>query len=137
MKKIILDTNAYTRLLVGEEEVLNVLSVTEIVYMSIFVLGELYAGFEGGSKDRENKETLHDFLLKTTVKILNATAETAEIFGNVKCNLRKAGTPIPINDVWIASHGIETGSTIVTYDSHFKKISGIRLWDWGHSESTD
>ncbi len=128
MKKILLDTNAYTRLLAGDEKVLDVLSTADIVYMSIFVLGELYTGFIRGSKEQENKKTLNSFLLKPRVKILNATSETAEIFGTVKSNLMKAGVPIPINDVWIAAHGIETGSTIVTYDSHFTKIAGVRLF---------
>ena len=50
MKKIILDTNAYTRLLTGEEDVLDVIGTAETVYMSIFVLGELHAGFAGGTK---------------------------------------------------------------------------------------
>ena len=63
-----------------------------------------------------------------SVKILNATAETAEVFGMVKQNLKKAVTPLPINDVWIAAHALETGSTLVTYDNHFKKIAGIRRW---------
>jgi len=129
MKKIVLDTNAYTRLLIGEEDVLDIIGTADTIYMSIFVLGELYAGFAGGRKERENKETLNRFLLKPTAKILNATAETAEVFGEVKQNLKKAGTPIPINDVWIAAHAIETGSTIITYDSHFKNVAGLRLWD--------
>jgi tRNA(fMet)-specific endonuclease VapC len=128
MKKILLDTNAYTRFLAGDETVLNVLSTADTVYMSIFVLGELYTGFISGSKEKENKENLNSFLLKPRVNILNATSETAEIFGSVKSNLMKAGTPVPINDVWIAAHGIETGSTVITYDRHFKKIAGLRLW---------
>jgi len=129
MKKIVLDTNAYTRLLIGEEDVLDIIGTADTIYMSIFVLGELYAGFAGGRKERENKETLNRFLLKPAAKILNATAETAEVFGKVKQNLKKAGTPLPINDVWIAAHAIETGSTIITYDSHFKNVAGLRLWD--------
>ncbi len=129
MKKIVLDTNAYTQLLIGEEDVLDIIGTADTIYMSIFVLGELYAGFAGGRKERKNKETLNRFLLKPTAKILNATAETAEVFGKVKQNLKKAGTPIPINDVWIAAHAIETGSTIITYDSHFKNVAGLRLWD--------
>ena len=129
MKKIVLDTNAYTRLLAGEEDVLDVIGTAETVYMSIFVLGELYAGFAGGTKERENKDTLDQFLRKPSVKILNATSETAEVFGMVKQELKKAGTPLPINDVWIAAHALETGSTLVTYDGHFKKIAGIRQWD--------
>jgi len=129
MKKIVLDTNAYTRLLAGEEDVLDVIGTAETVYMSIFVLGELYAGFAGGTKERGNKDTLNRFLRKPSVKILNATSETAEVFGMVKQDLKKAGTPLPINDVWIAAHALETGSTLVTYDGHFKKIAGIRQWD--------
>ncbi len=37
-------------------------------------------------------------------------------------------TPIPINDVWIASHGLESGATVITYDGHFKHVSGLRIW---------
>ena len=129
MKNIVLDTNAYTRLLAGEEVVLDVIGTAAIVYMSIFVLGELYAGFAGGTKKRGNKDTLNNFLHKPTVKILNATSETAKVFGMVKQDLKKAGTPLPINDVWIAAHAIESGSTLITYDSHFNKIAGLRRWD--------
>ncbi len=129
MKNIVIDTNAYTRLLAGEEDVLDVIGTAEIVHMSIFVLGELYSGFAGGTKERGNKDALNSFLLKPTVKILNATSETAKVFGMVKQDLKKAGTPLPINDVWIAAHALETGSTLITYDSHFKKIAGLRRWD--------
>lgn len=129
MIRIVVDTNAYTRLLAGKEEVLDVIGTAELVYMSIFVLGELYAGFAGGTKERNNKDALDRFLLKPTVKILNATSETAKVFGMVKQGLKKAGTPLPINDVWIAAHTLETGSTLVTYDSHFKNIAALRLWD--------
>ena len=129
MKKIILDTNAYTRLLIGDENVLDVVASTETVFMSIFVLGELHAGFLGGNKERENRDVLDRFLLKPSVKILNATIETAEVFGSIKNSLTLAGTPLPINDVWIAAHGVETGSIIITYDTHFKRVPGLRLWD--------
>jgi len=129
MKNIVLDTNAYTRLLTGEEDVLDAIGSAEVVYMSIFVLGELYAGFAGGTKERENRATLNRFLAKPSAKILNATAETADVFGKVKQDLKKAGIPLPINDVWIAAHAIESGSVIVTYDSHFRKVAGLRLWD--------
>lgn len=129
MKKIILDTNAYAILLAGDEDVLSALSSAETVYMSVFVLGELFAGFAGGAKKRENKVTLERFLMKPAVKILNATAETAEVFGQVKFNLKRSGTPLPINDVWIAAHALETGSVVVTYDTHFKSIPGLRLWE--------
>ncbi|HES59885.1 MAG: PIN domain-containing protein [Calditrichaceae bacterium] len=66
---------------------------------------------------------------KSTVQILAATNETSEIFGIIKSELKKQGKPIPINDVWIAAHVLETGSVLITYDKHFFQIPGIRLWD--------
>ena len=129
MKKILLDTNAYTRLLAGDEHVLDVVASAEVVFMSIFVLGELHAGFIGGTRQKENRDVLKRFLLKPTVKILNATYETAEVFGSIKNSLMQAGTPLPINDVWIAAHGIETGAVIISYDAHFNKVSGLRRWE--------
>ena len=80
-------------------------------------------------KQRENKAILNRFLSKPSVKILNATSETAEIFDVIKNELKKSGTPLPINDVWIGAHGIETGAVIVTFNQQFCKISGVRLWD--------
>ncbi|MEW6429385.1 MAG: type II toxin-antitoxin system VapC family toxin [Thermodesulfobacteriota bacterium] len=129
MKKILLDTNAYVRFLGGDEKVLKTLTDAEVVYLSIFVLGELHAGFHGGNKAAANRKILRDFLRKPSVRPLDATAETAEIFGLVKDKLKRNGTPLPINDVWIAAHALETGSVVVTYDNHFTRIQGLRLWD--------
>jgi predicted nucleic acid-binding protein len=128
MKKVLLDTHAYTSLLRGDREVLNVLGRADTVFMSVFVLGEMYAGFKGGDRERENREQLEDFLRRPTVRILNATQETSDIFGAIKHRLRKAGTPIPINDVWIAAHATESGSYLVTGDSHFTHVAGLLLW---------
>ncbi len=127
MKKVLLDTNAYTSYLGGDQDVLHVLSDAEITFMSIFVLGELYAGFKGGRREKENIRILQAFLAKPSVEILNAGSETAEIFGMVKDSLKRAGTPIPINDVWIASHALEIGAVMITYDKHFAVVPGLRL----------
>ena len=54
MKKILLDTNAYSRLLLGERHVLDATASADVVFMSVFVLGELHAGFQGGRKKKEN-----------------------------------------------------------------------------------
>jgi tRNA(fMet)-specific endonuclease VapC len=129
MKRILLDTSAYTALLSGDQEVFRKLGGAETVFMSIFVLGELYAGFRGGRQEKKNREILEAFLYKPTVRILPATQDTAEIFGRTKDALRRAGTPIPINDVWISSQAIETGAQVITYDRHFKKVKGLILWE--------
>jgi tRNA(fMet)-specific endonuclease VapC len=129
MKKVLLDTNAYVRFLRGDEKVMGYLAQADTVHMSVFVLGELFAGFKSGSKEKSNNRLLEKFLLKPTVSVLEATMETADIFGFIMASLRKSGTPIPINDVWIAAHCLETGSILITYDDHFAQIPGLRLWD--------
>lgn len=128
MKKIVLDTNAYTGFLAGNEQVLNAMAAAEIVFLSVFVLGELLAGFKGGNKEAANLAILSRFLGKPGVQILSAGETTAFEFGRIKAALKKAGTPLPINDVWIAAHVVETGASLVTYDRHFEKIIGLPLW---------
>jgi tRNA(fMet)-specific endonuclease VapC len=129
MKKILLDTNAFVRFLRGDEKVMACLAQAETVYMSVFILGELFAGFRAGAKEKENRQILEKFIFKSTVTVLEASIETADYFGLIAASLKKAGTPIPINDVWIAAHALETGSMLVTYDDHFGSVPGLRLWD--------
>lgn len=129
MKKVLLDTNAYTKLLLGEKDVLEELGKADRVFMSVIVLGELFAGFKGGSKEMRNKKLLEQFLGKPQVEIIPVSKETSEIFGEIKHSLIQAGTPLPINDVWIACCAIEAGAVIVTYDNHFLKIPEVRIWD--------
>ncbi len=129
MKRVLLDTNAYVRFLRGDERVLGYLAQADIVFMSVFVLGELLAGFRAGAKEKDNRRILERFLLKSSVTVLDGTMDTADLFGLVMASLKKAGTPIPINDVWIAAHALETGSVLVTFDGHFTAVPGLRLWD--------
>ena len=128
MKKVLLDTNAYTHLLRGDKDVLEALGRADTVFMSVFVLGELYAGFKGGDRESANRAQLDDFLRRPTVRVLTAMQETADIFGTIKHRLKKAGTPIPINDVWIAAHATESGSYLMTRDPHFANVAGLLLW---------
>jgi len=128
MKKVALDTNAYSRLAAGEEALLEVLGDADVVYVSVFVLGELFAGVRGGRHERQNRKTLREFLATPTVKLLLATEETAEVFGTLKDALRREGTPLPINDVWIAAHALEVGATLLSFDAHFERVHGLRRW---------
>lgn len=128
MRKILLDTNAYTNLLLGDSAILTELVNADMIYLPVIVLGELFAGFKGGSKEIKNKSALVKFLSKPGVSIIPIGKETAEIFGELKYKLLTAGNPLPINDVWIASCAIETGAVLITDDNHFTKIEGIRIW---------
>jgi tRNA(fMet)-specific endonuclease VapC len=127
VSSILLDTNAYIRYLGGDQRVLDELGRADTVFMSVFVLGELFAGFTGGSRARQNRATLDTFVGRLSVQILDATRETAEVFATLRESIKKAGTPLPTNDVWIAAHVFETGSVLVTFDEHFDRIPNLRV----------
>lgn len=129
MRAVVLDTNAYVRFLAGDEKVLDVLARAGRVHMSVFVLGELFAGFRAGKREKRNRGILERFLAKPGVSVLEATRETAEYFGMIKDVLKTAGRPIPLNDVWIAAHALETAAVLVTFDAHFAAVPGLRIWD--------
>lgn len=129
MKKVILDTNGYSKLLKGDGMVQAEIEEALSVYLPVIVIGELFAGFKNGLHETKNKQLLEKFMLKPSVIVISVTEETAGIYSQIVHLLRKQGTPIPVNDVWIASCAIEVGAVIITYDEHFSKIPGIRVWD--------
>ena len=129
MKKVLLDTNAYAALLRGDDKVLSAIGKADTLYMSAIVLGELFAGFRGGNRFAENRKILERFLDCPHVALLSAGMETADVFGVIKQKLKEQGSPIPINDVWIAAHAMETGAVLLTYDKYFEQVAGLRLWD--------
>jgi tRNA(fMet)-specific endonuclease VapC len=130
VKRVLPDTNAISGLFIGDEKVFNYLAESENILVSVFVLGELFAGFIGGKKEKQNRKLLENFLIKNNVEILNTTKETAEIFAIIKNRLRIKGRPIPINDVWIATQAIEHNAIIVSYDKHFDLVEGLHIWNY-------
>ncbi|MEM7549323.1 MAG: type II toxin-antitoxin system VapC family toxin [Bacteroidota bacterium] len=123
-----MDTNAYSNLLKGNNDILETISSAEIIYMSVIVLGELQAGFKGGNSEKKNLEILKRFIEKSTVSVIHVTEETTVIFSEIRQKLKIRGTPIPINDIWIAAHTVETASVIITFDHHFDLVEGLRIW---------
>jgi tRNA(fMet)-specific endonuclease VapC len=128
MKTLLLDTNAYNRYVAGASSVLEAIRQVDIVYMSIFVLGELWYGFKWGTREQENRQLLRKFLGAPRTRVLEATEATSEHYGSLKAHLKRSGTPIPHNDIWIAAQALETGSVLFTFDSHFDFVAGLRIW---------
>ena len=128
MKSLLLDTNAWTRYAAGDTAVRESMRDSDIIFLSVFVLGELLDGFKGGRRERENMLLLRRFIDGEKTRVLEATEATAEHFASLRAHLRRAGTPLPINDVWIAAHVLETGSLLVSFDAHFQAVPGLRLW---------
>ena len=121
----LLDTNAYVALLRGDDSVASLVRGSEQLVFSMVVLGELLFGFRNGNRYEQNLAQLDEFLNQPWVALQAVTRITADRFGRIAAALRKAGTPIPTNDIWIAAHGFETGAEVITFDRHFSAIMGL------------
>ena len=123
--KRLLDTNAYVALKRGHREVAEIVRESSELAFSVIVIGELMFGFQNGSRYRRNLKDLEAFLANDRVTVLPVSLTTADRFGRIVAALRKAGTPIPTNDIWIAAHAYESGAELITFDGHFSAVSGL------------
>lgn len=123
--KVLLDTDAYSQLMRGHRKVVDVVRRTERLFLSAIVAGELLHGFHWGSRFQRNLETLQTFLGSPYVDFVPVSFETADRFGRIAGGLRRKGTPIPTNDIWVAAHAMETGAQLLSFDGHFRHVDGL------------
>ncbi len=120
--KLALDTNRYIDLCRGDATVVETIELADEVWLPFIVLGELRAGFAVGSQGPRNEAVLRHFLLKSGVAVLYADEQTTQQYGAVYRQLRKQGTPIPTNDMWIAALVLQHSLVLFARDAHFDAL---------------
>jgi tRNA(fMet)-specific endonuclease VapC len=120
--RVALDTNRYVDLCKGTVETVTLLEEAEAVVLPFVVLGELRAGFAHGRRQAENERTLRRFLLMDGVQVLFADDQTTHHYAAVFQQLRKQGTPIPTNDMWLAAVVLQHNLVLHDRDKHFDRL---------------
>ena len=123
--RVLLDSNAYSRLMRGDEQIAAVVRGATDILISAVVVGELLYGFRNGSRFERNAAGLRSFLDNRHASFVPVGAITADRYSRIAAALRAKGSPIPANDVWIAAHAMETGAELVSADRHFEAVDGI------------
>ena len=126
MRPILVDTTAYAAFMLGDAAVVEVVAHAERICLNSIVLGELLGGFAAGTREAKNRKELARFLDSPRVEVVSVTAQTADSYALVYSGLRRKGQPIPTNDLWIAASALEHGAALLTRDSHFGQIDGLR-----------
>jgi tRNA(fMet)-specific endonuclease VapC len=122
---VALDTNRYVDLCKGVAETVTLLEEAETVVVPFVVLGELRAGFAHGRRQAENERTLTRFLLKDGVRVVFADDQTTFHYATVFRQLRRQGTPIPTNDMWLAALVLQHRLVLHARDAHFDHLPQI------------
>lgn len=125
MTAVALDTNAYTAFRKGFPDAVEMLAMVDHIVMPAVVLGELRAGFAIGSRTTINERDLARFLASSRVDVQTIDERTSFVYGSVFMQLRKRGTPIPTNDIWIAAAALVAGTPLFTFDAHFAHIDQL------------
>ncbi len=123
--KLALDTSSYTHFCKGDLEIKVVIQQAERIFLPFVVMAELRAGFMAGSRTSKNEAVLYRFLNSPRVEILFADEETTHHYARLFFQLRKQGTPIPTNDLWIAALASQHHLFLLTQDAHFDHLPQI------------
>jgi tRNA(fMet)-specific endonuclease VapC len=124
---IVLDTNRYADVDRAEPSAAAFIRTVNEICVPTIVLGELRYGFLYGSKATENEKRLQHFISGPRVRILTINEATTHHYSELMLQLRRNGTMIPTNDVWIAALTFQHGLKLYTRDNHFNLLRQIPL----------
>jgi predicted nucleic acid-binding protein len=125
---MILDTNGLSALAEGELRLEPILRKATQIAVPVIVLGEYRYGIQQSRERQRYQHWLVEYLPK--FRVLNVDEQTTTSYAVVRGELKRAGTPIPSNDVWIAALCRQHSLPVLSRDRHFDLVPGLRRIDW-------
>ena len=125
---MILDTMALSDFLKEESGIQRHLARSSSFNIPVIVLGEYRYGLRL-SKYRQTLEAKLEGLL-CDVQILPIEEQTTAVYTDILSELKAAGTPIPENDLWIAALIRQYDLPLLSKDTHFDHVQGIKRLSW-------
>jgi tRNA(fMet)-specific endonuclease VapC len=125
---VIIDTNALSAFFEGDKAVVSLLASADEVYLPVIVIGEYRYGLRGSKLRKKIEPQLMSFAKTCTV--LCILESTTSFYATVRQGLKKQGTPIPENDVWIAALAKEYNLSVLSKDRHFDSVQTIDRIEW-------
>lgn len=120
-----LDTSAYSHFKRGDPRVAELLDGADWVGVPAVVPGELRTAFALGMRTEANARELAESLRHPLVHVLDVDSDVASIYADIIVALKRAGTPPPTNDVWIAATAARYAAAVVSYDEHFRAVGRV------------
>ena len=121
---MILDTNALSAWAEGLAAVEASLGTVSRLVVPSVVLGEYYFGIRQSRYRNRYEQWLRRYL--PLAEIAAVTSATAVAYADIRLELKRSGNPIPPNDVWIAALARQHALPVLSSDSHFDAVVGVR-----------
>ena len=126
--EVILDTNALSAVADAEPGALARIGSARIVAVPVVVLGEYLFGIAQSRRRKEYEAWVDEFM--GDCQVLPITGETAGRYAGLRLDLKRAGTPIPSNDLWIAALCRQHALPLLSRDRHFDAVTSILRIHW-------
>lgn len=125
---MIVDTNALSAIVDQQPGITEALGRARSVSIPVVVLGEYRFGVLQSSRRPAHEQWLRESL--PAYGILLIDEQTSEFYAQIRVELKRAGTPIPSNDLWIAALSRQHALAVLSRDRHFDAVSGVRRIVW-------
>ena len=125
---LILDTNALSAIADAEPHASAQFVKARRAAIPVIVLGEYRFGIAQSRNKKSYERWLAELVSVCDVFVLDE--ETAIRYAELRGELKRAGTPIPSNDLWIAALARQHALPVLTRDRHFDLVKGLRRLDW-------
>jgi predicted nucleic acid-binding protein len=125
---VILDTNGLSAFAEGDSALEPILRTAAQVAIPVIVLGEYRYGISHSRQRAHYERWLDEYL--PDFRILDVDERTTIFYSAVRAELKKAGTPIPANDIWIAALCRQYSLPLISRDRHFDAVRGITRLAW-------
>lgn len=125
---MILDTNALSAAADRDPSALAIVSEAERIAVPVIVLGEYRLGIAQSRHRSSYEHWLQEWI--SSVTVFDLDEETAQSYAALGLELKRKGTPIPTNDLWIAALCRQHALPILSRDRHFDLLPGIRRLTW-------
>ena len=122
-----LDSSFLIRAMRGDLELWNRVRGYETPSVTCIAVAELMVGAKASQRPKERLAAVQRVV--ETLAIVYPDNATLEHYSDLAAHLRKKGTPIPTNDVWIASLCLQHDMPLAAIDAHFSLIEGLKLVD--------
>lgn len=115
-------------------ERINALPEEDSLAMSFITWAELLQGAEGSQRRQATLQQL-DALSRLVPVLYPEGPAICRHYAEQATALRRRGTPIGANDLWIACHALAIGAILVSHNvREFERIEGLQLVDWASAD---